>query len=151
MSEERVDLETNLNAAQTHLDFETSGYLHALDALPASVINSLEKNPPPVPPGITALANTTTRAPIAALPVEVKPTAKNVRLSRVPKGVVPGVTPPPDPERWIKKSERSNFGHSTGKRRKGAGGGATQGSLTETINNPPSKSSSTKHSGKKRK
>ncbi|KAH9856830.1 hypothetical protein C2E23DRAFT_459246 [Lenzites betulinus] len=48
---------------------------------------------------------------------------KKVRMKRVPKGVIPGVTPPPDPERWLKKSERSTF---TNKRRRG-GGGATQG------------------------
>lgn len=46
-----------------------------------------------------------------------------VRKSRVPKGVIPGVTPPPDPERWIKKSERTNV--AVGKKKKG---GATQGS-----------------------
>jgi signal recognition particle subunit SRP72 len=50
---------------------------------------------------------------------------KPPRKSRVPKGVIPGVTPPPDPERWIKKSERTKVeGH--GKKKKG--GGATQGS-----------------------
>lgn len=49
-------------------------------------------------------------------------------MKRVPKGVVPGVTPPPDPERWVKKSERSTFGQGAGRRRKAGGGGATQGS-----------------------
>jgi len=58
---------------------------------------------------------------------DVKPVPKKVRMRRVPPGVVPGLTPPPDPERWLKKSERSTFGQ--GRRRKGAGGGggATQG------------------------
>jgi signal recognition particle subunit SRP72 len=37
-----------------------------------------------------------------------------------------GVTPLPDPERWLKKSERSTFG-AGGKRKKG--GGATQGAV----------------------
>jgi len=56
---------------------------------------------------------------------------RKVRMSRVPKGVVPGVTPPPDPERWLKKSERSTFGQGR-KRRGGAGaGGGTQGSTVE--------------------
>jgi signal recognition particle subunit SRP72 len=52
-------------------------------------------------------------------------------MSRVPKGVIPGVTPPPDPERWLKKSERSTF--SQGKKRRGVGGvgGASQGSTVE--------------------
>ena len=51
-------------------------------------------------------------------------------MSRVPAGVIPGVTPAPDPERWLKKSERSTFGQ--GKKRKGpsGGGGATQGSAS---------------------
>lgn len=51
--------------------------------------------------------------------------SKKVRMSRVPPGVTPGVTPPPDPERWLKKSERSSY--NQGRRRRG-GGGATQGS-----------------------
>jgi len=54
-----------------------------------------------------------------------------VRKSRVPKGVVPGVTPAPDPERWLKKSERSSFGQGSRKRR-GGGAGATQGSTLES-------------------
>jgi signal recognition particle subunit SRP72 len=53
-------------------------------------------------------------------------------MSRVPKGVVPGVTPPPDPERWLKKSERSTFGQGR-KRRGGGGGGGTQGSTVESA------------------
>lgn len=60
--------------------------------------------------------------------------SKKTRSSRVPKGVIPGVTPPPDPERWLKKSERTNFLHNTGgKGRKKGGGGATQGSLNTTA------------------
>ena len=50
-----------------------------------------------------------------------------MRMKRVPKGVVPGVTPPPDPERWLKKSERTVFGQ--GNRRRKGGGGATQGAM----------------------
>ena len=57
------------------------------------------------------------------------PAPKKVGRSRVPAGVIPGVTPAPDPERWLKKSERSTYGQ--GKRRKGpGGGGATQGSAS---------------------
>jgi signal recognition particle subunit SRP72 len=81
--------------------------------------------------------------------IPAKPIEKKVRLSRVPKGVVPGVTPPPDPERWIKKSERTNIGHTAGKRRKAAGGGATQGSLAETVSGHATKSSGAKHRKKK--
>lgn len=65
--------------------------------------------------------------------------AKKVRIKRVPKGVIPGVTPAPDPERWLKKSERSSFGQG-GRKRRGAGG-ATQGVVLE---NTPTQS----HSGK---
>lgn len=68
---------------------------------------------------------------------------KKVRIKRVPKGVIPGVTPPPDPERWLKKSERSTFGQVGKKRRGGAGGGATQGVVTESV---PANTQS--HSGK---
>jgi signal recognition particle subunit SRP72 len=51
-------------------------------------------------------------------------------MSRVPAGVIPGVTPVPDPERRLKKSQRSTIGQ--GKKRKGisGGGGATQGSAS---------------------
>jgi signal recognition particle subunit SRP72 len=71
-------------------------------------------------------------------------------MSRVPKGVVPGVNVP-DPERWLKKSERSTYGQ--GKRRKGpAGGGATQGSVESAAASAPVKSSKTavKNKGKKK-
>lgn len=69
-------------------------------------------------------------------------------MSRVPKGVTPGVTPPPDPERWIKKSERSTFGQGVGRRRK-AGGGATQGSVAEPASSHTAKAGGGK--GKKKK
>ena len=55
---------------------------------------------------------------------------KKPRTRRIPKGVVPGVTPPPDPERWLKKSERSSYLQAHARRRRG-GGGATQG-IVET-------------------
>lgn len=72
---------------------------------------------------------------------------KPPRKSRVPKGVVPGVTPPPDPERWIKKSERTRVeGH--GRKKKAGGGGATQGSTApEHSGGKPAGSSK----GKKKK
>jgi signal recognition particle subunit SRP72 len=81
------------------------------------------------------------------------PTPKKVRMSRVPKGVIPGVTPPPDPERWLKKSERSTFGQ--GKKKKGAGGGgggATQGSVeTPTPAGRTGTAPTAKNKGKKKK
>ncbi|KAJ3491453.1 hypothetical protein NLI96_g718 [Meripilus lineatus] len=110
---------TNLEASQKHLDFVNTGYLHALDALPNSLTNTLEAALPPSQPHVPTFF---TNAP--ALDEQQKATpSKKVRAKRVPTGVVPGVTPPPDPERWLKKSERSNF-HAGHKRRKG-GGGAT--------------------------
>ena len=54
---------------------------------------------------------------------------KKVRLKRVPKGVVLGVTPLPDPERWLKKSERTASGQGSRRRKGAGGGGATQGAM----------------------
>lgn len=120
-SDEHADILTNLEAAQKHLEFIESGYLRALDDLPASVTGDLESAPPPQPPSAAAtLANALASQDAGAAKKE-----KKVRLKRVPKGVVLGVTPPPDPERWLKKSERSTF--NTGGKRKKGGGGATQG------------------------
>lgn len=116
-----------MNAAQAHLDFLTAGYLHALDTLPSSVINGLETAPPPAPPG-TSVAIPSVTAPPKSDAAFDRPEKKKVRMKRVPKHVTPGVTPPPDPERWLKKSERSTFGQGSGRRRK-AGGGATQGAV----------------------
>ncbi|PIL29523.1 hypothetical protein GSI_08331 [Ganoderma sinense ZZ0214-1] len=125
-SEEHSDILTNLEAAQKHLDFLTSGFLHALDALPPSVSGPLQTAPPPQQmqqqvTSLSALASASASAP--AVQKE-----KKVRMKRVPKGVVPGVTPPPDPERWLKKSERTAFAQGN-RRRKGGGGGATQGAM----------------------
>jgi len=128
-TEEHSDIVTNLEATQKHLDFINTGYSRALSALPAAVSTGLETAPPPAPAQPSSLY-------IAAQSVEQKKTdtlaEKKVRIKRVPKGVVPGVTPPPDPERWLKKSERSAF-HSGHKRKKGGGGGgATQGAMDST-------------------
>ena len=125
-SEEHSDILINLEAAQRHLDFLTSGFLHALDALPPSVSGPLQTAPPPQQTqqqatSLSALASAS--APAAAEAQK----EKKVRMKRVPKGVVPGVTPPPDPERWLKKSERTVFGQ--GNRRRKGGGGATQGAM----------------------
>ena len=70
---------------------------------------------------------------------EAGETTKKVRTKRVPKGVVPGVSPPPDPERWLKKSERTTYAH--GKKRRGAGGGATQGAAVGVESAPTSTAS----------
>ncbi|KAI0667031.1 hypothetical protein C8Q78DRAFT_929554, partial [Trametes maxima] len=128
-SEEQSDIITNLEAAQKHLDFINSGFLHALDALPSTVSNTLQTAPPPQqqpPSALASVAATALPSPDRGDDAIKRP--KKVRMKRVPKGVVPGVTPPPDPERWLKKSERSTF---TTRRRRG-GGGATQG-VVETA------------------
>ncbi|KAF4620259.1 hypothetical protein D9613_001069 [Agrocybe pediades] len=146
-SEEHSDILTNLQAAQKHLDFINAGYLHALDALPTSVTSTLETAPPPVQQSTTAaIASASASATSPAEETKTKP--KKIRMSRVPAGVIPGVTPPPDPERWLKKSERSTFGQ--GRRRKGAGGGATQGSAT-VESAPPQGASNKGGAGKSKK
>ncbi|KAJ3748310.1 hypothetical protein DFH05DRAFT_550344 [Lentinula detonsa] len=128
-SEEYHDIQTNLFAAQTYLDFMNSGYLQAIDeALAANSIDARSKDiedlpPPTIPSNIVTLSAT----PSTSAPAKEK---KKVRVKRVPKGVVPGVTPPPDPERWIKKSQRSNR-PVHGKKSKGRATGATQGFTTE--------------------
>ncbi|KAJ3491470.1 hypothetical protein NLI96_g721 [Meripilus lineatus] len=130
-TEEHSDVITNLEASQKHLDFINTGYLHALDALPNSLTNTLEAAPPPSQPHVPTIF-TSLNASTLDEQQKAKP-SKKVRAKRVPTGVVPGVTPPPDPERWLKKSERSTF-HAGHKRRKG-GGGATQG-LVESAPTP---------------
>ncbi|KAF7299561.1 SRP72 domain-containing protein [Mycena chlorophos] len=137
-AEEHTDILTNIQAASTHLDFINTGFLAGLSSVPAA---QLEDAPPPA---ASAAPVASTSSPTA--PAKPK-AAKKVKL---PPGVVLGVTPPPDPERWLKKSERSTF--NAGKRRKGAGGGATQGS---SVDAPSAGASSTggggKKGGKKRK
>ncbi|KAF9449258.1 hypothetical protein P691DRAFT_728233 [Macrolepiota fuliginosa MF-IS2] len=142
-TEEHSDILINLQAAQKHLDFINNDYLRAIDTLSAPVTNAIETAPPPAP------ASSIPTAPIPSTQQQ-PPTAgdktKKVRMSRVPPGVVPGVTPPPDPERWLKKSERSTF--NQGRRRRGGGGGATQGSAS---NDAPVSASTTKSGGGKGK
>ncbi|KAH9032596.1 hypothetical protein EDB85DRAFT_1864973 [Lactarius pseudohatsudake] len=126
-SEEYSDILTNLRASQKHLDFINTDYLRALDGLNSDVTGSLEHAPPPVPPSLSNVTGLGVTAPASKTEDVGKEqaTVRGVRSRRVPKGVVPGVTPPPDPERWLKKSERSTFQQARGKRK--GGGGATQG------------------------
>ncbi|GLB38054.1 putative TPR-like repeat [Lyophyllum shimeji] len=149
-SDEHSDILINLQAAQQHLDFIKSGFLHALDSLPTSLTATMESNPPPVPTSSLVAATVASAAAASASVAALAPTEKKVRKSRVPPGVIPGVTPPPDPERWLKKSERSTFGQ--GKRRKGpGGGGATQGSAAVDTTPPTSTAIHAKPSGTKGK
>ena len=129
-SEEHSDILTNLQASQTHLDFINTGFLRALDSLPTSITSTLETAPPPHLPSVAVPHTSVSTTVNASTGLNSRLAPKKVRMSRVPAGVIPGVTPAPDPERWLKKSERSTYGQ--GKRRKGAsgGGGATQGSAS---------------------
>lgn len=142
-SEEHTDILVNLRAAQSHYDFITTGYLHALGAVPASLA-------PPLPNPLAGVA----RGPALSHDHghEVLPHApKKPRAKRVPPGVVPGVTPPPDPERWLKKSERASASAS-GRKRRAQGGGVTQGSVAVVPPTEPSPSAEVKaKKGKKRK
>ena len=105
-------------AAETHLGFLQTGFLSSIQQLPPLPRNqSLEDAPLP--------SLNLTQATQVDTAAEPAPKPKAPRKSRIPKGVVPGVTPPPDPERWIKKSERTRI--ETGNKKK-KGGGATQGS-----------------------
>lgn len=153
-SEEHTDILTNLTAAQKHLDFINTEYLRALDAaLPTAVTSTLEMNPPPMHPSANIPATVIASSSAAPAPPAELP-AKKPRASRVPKGVIPGVTPPPDPERWLKKTERSTFGQGR-KRRGGGGGGGTQGSTVEVSGGSATaghaKSSGSRTKAKKKK
>ncbi|KAH7334688.1 hypothetical protein B0J17DRAFT_720234 [Rhizoctonia solani] len=104
-AEEQTDITANLAAVQSHLnsynlDF-TILYAHRV-ALPTA---------PTQKPDETANS-----APAAA---------KGPRKGRLPKHVVLGVTPMPDPERWIKKRERTYVTFAQG--RKGRGKGKKEG------------------------
>lgn len=146
-TEEYADIQNNLDSSQQFLDFVSSGYLRSLDKLPTSITKNLEIALPPQPPTL----NTIVPQVVLSVPKDAEESRpKKVRKSRVPAGVTPGVTPPPDPERWVKKSERTNF--SVGKRRKGGAGGATQGivEIAPAISTP-SKTMNTGGKGKKRK
>ena len=127
-TEEHPDLVTTLNATQAHLDFLSSGYLTAINSLDISV-PTLEDA------GVPAIPSTSSGQPKAGT-VESAPDpapAKPPRKARLPKHVVLGVTALPDPERWLKKRERSHFYGRHGRRRaarrgkEGMGLGATQG------------------------
>lgn len=140
-SDEHADVLTNLQASQSHQDFITTTFMQAMSQLPSSIASTLESAPAPVlsqPGSIIASVEEPTKKPEA---VETK---KKLRTKRVPKGVTPGVSPPPDPERWLKKSERTSY--AQGKKRRGAGGGATQGATVSAESGPVSAGAS--HGGK---
>ncbi|KAK2463030.1 hypothetical protein APHAL10511_004685 [Amanita phalloides] len=156
-SEEQSDILTNLQASQQHLDFINTGFLHSLDALPSQISANIESAPPPTIPSSTLPTSLTSANIDIVNDQQPKSVTHRTPKTRIPPGVIPGITPLLDPERWLKKGERSTF--QQGKRRKGfGGGGATQGvasvdssaqvSSTGTISHTP-KSGVAK--GKKRK
>ncbi|KAF5392282.1 hypothetical protein D9757_001486 [Collybiopsis confluens] len=138
-SEEHDDIQNNLHASQTYLDFINSGYLQAIDdarstnPITANALRGIENLPPPTVPSVSAIIPATGTISAAAKGglIGTGDGKKKVRMKRVPKGVVPGVTPPPDPERWIKKSQRSTQPTYGRKSAKGRATGATQGFTTE--------------------
>lgn len=124
---------TNLAAVQSHIDFLQSGFYDSLRASGVSV-SQIEEAPAPAPPTtgtVTVSVPTTTAAPAA-------PTTKGPRKGRLPKNVVIGVTPMPDPERWIKKRERTYVTFSQGRKGRGKGRkeGATAG-YSQGVNVAP--------------
>jgi signal recognition particle subunit SRP72 len=115
--------------------------MQAMSRLPSSIASTLESAPPPIlsqPATIFVSVEEPTKKP------EALETKKKLRAKRVPKGVIPGVSPPPDPERWLKKSERTSY--TQGKKRRGPGGGATQGATVGAESGPVS--AGTSHGGK---
>ncbi|TFK50782.1 hypothetical protein OE88DRAFT_1645077 [Heliocybe sulcata] len=150
-SDEQADILTNLQASQKHLDFTNVEFLRALDSLPPSLTSNLESAPPPSQPVPTSVLANLASSSAPQPGDDPAKTRKRVRMKRVPKGVVPGVTPPPDPERWLKKSQRSTHMQSKGRKK---GGGATQGVVAD---HPPASAgasgghSNQKGGGKKKK
>lgn len=112
--------------------------MHALPANKSA--STLEAQP--APSILSALPSSSVAGP--SKPSAAQPTqpatheakTKAPRPSRLSKNYIPGVTPPPDPERWLKKRERTSHLHASTRRgkynRSGPGGagmgvGATQG------------------------
>ncbi|CAE6460007.1 unnamed protein product [Rhizoctonia solani] len=124
-TEEQNDITTNLTAVQSHIDFLQSGFY---DSLRASGVNvtQLEDAPAPAPPTTTSvLPSTSTQKEVDEGATSPPALAKGPRKGRLPKHVVLGVTPMPDPERWIKKRERTYVTFAQG--RKGRGKGRKEG------------------------
>lgn len=129
--EEYSDIQTNIAATETNLTFLQTGFQSSIHSLPAH-LRGQRLEDTPLPPltqtHVTAIGANAGTGVNDANTENPPPKPKSPRKSRVPKGIIPGVSPPPDPERWIKKSERTRVeGH--GKKKKG-GGGATQGSTS---------------------
>ncbi|KZT61153.1 hypothetical protein CALCODRAFT_464531 [Calocera cornea HHB12733] len=117
--DESDDILNNLGAAQSYIDFINSGYQGAIHELNLDV-SKLEASPP-------TIATTSMTAPSVSNPGKPSP-PRLARKSRIPNHVVLGVTPLPDPERWLKKRDRTKDVRRAKKGKKeGMGAGATQG------------------------
>ncbi|CAE6375123.1 unnamed protein product [Rhizoctonia solani] len=129
-AEEQTDITTNVTAVQSHIDFLQSGFY---DSLRASGVNvsQLEDTPAPAPPtaASTLPIVVAQKDPASEESISAPAAAKGPRKGRLPKHVVLGVTPMPDPERWIKKRERTYVTFAQGRKGKGKGKreGATAG------------------------
>jgi signal recognition particle subunit SRP72 len=98
------------------------------------------------PPALTSASV----LPSVAAAATVQSAGRPVRKSRIPKHVVLGVTPPPDPERWLKKRDRAREVRKSKKGKKeGMGAGATQGVIVGAV--PASPTPTSIAGGKKKK
>ncbi|CAE6388539.1 unnamed protein product [Rhizoctonia solani] len=129
-AEEQNDITINLTAVQSHIDFLQSGFY---DSLRTSGVNvsQLEDAPAPAPPTAASTLPITVaqKDPVDEAITSAPAPVKGPRKGRLPKHVVLGVTPMPDPERWIKKRERTYVTFAQGRKGKGKGKreGATAG------------------------
>ena len=133
-TDEYQDILVNLEATQIHIDFLEKDYLKGVHALPNNQsASALEALPAPsIVSTLSSVTNIPRDATSSASNTPEPHAAKKPRKPRTPKHVVPGVTPPPDPERWLKKRERTSAhrydGRRKGQRGAGMSVGATQGS-----------------------
>lgn len=120
---EYADLETNLAACRAHLDFVSSipSRLSALsDSLPS--VATLEATPLHALMASNASSKplatrSNPRPPFSATSTQAKkkkkkPREKHARPTKLPAHIAalaPEQRPPPDPERWLPQSERSNW------------------------------------------
>lgn len=129
-TDEHPDIINNISATQKHIEFLSQGYLSSVHALPTSISALEAAGAPALPPQHPTLSSLASVQP--QKPTLTEQDTKPPRKSRIPAHVVLGVTPMPDPERWLKKRDRTRV--QTGKkgrgRKDGMGAGATQGSVT---------------------
>jgi len=142
-SEEHDDILNNLAAAQSYIDFINSGYQDAIHETRLDVAK-LEAAPPSLPVSLAP--------PLLPATVSAAVPHRAPRKSRIPKHVALGITPPPDPERWLKKRDRTRDVRKTKKGKKeGMGAGSTQGVIVGTASPQPVITGTSSSGGKKKK